>query len=75
MNRYDVARDRFYASMRRRPWTHRRWWLKAAAINIGLARITRKMGGPAAEIAELLGHARADRRLALRYDRRHRIKR
>lgn len=50
--------------------TWRRWWITAAAVNIRLAALGRKMGDPPGEHARLMNHAAADRRLAAAYPRR-----
>ncbi|OAJ67733.1 hypothetical protein [Gluconobacter cerinus] len=43
-NLYKDAEARFHGSFRKKWKTDRRWWLKCAAVSIGLARLYREMG-------------------------------
>ena len=43
---YDLASRRFDAALYRKRRTDRRWWLKAAKISVGFARLARQIDGP-----------------------------
>lgn len=44
-NLYDMASSRFDAALYRKRRTDRRWWLKAARVSVGFARLSRHMDG------------------------------
>jgi hypothetical protein len=64
---------RIFRKMRGRRWTWRRWWIRAGAIAVCSAAVSRKMHLQA-DAARELENARYCRRMAAFYDRQRPIK-